>query len=171
MGLEALEVDAFLADSVVVAEGKLYVQGAGWDTLVAGTFPVRHPRLGIGALLRVPWTATNQMHRFSVKIVDQDENKIVLGTAPPGSDIEDGKVREIVGQFNLGRPPFLTIGDSQIVPIALNIDGMEFPEPNTYAVVISVDDADLRRLPIRVRSVVQMPGGGVGPAQLPRIGA
>lgn len=171
LGLEALEVDAFLADSVVVAEGKLYVQGAGWDTLVAGTFPVKHPRLGIGVLMRVPWTATNQMHKFSVRIVDQDENKIILGDAPPGSGIEDGKVREIVGQFNLGRPPFLTIGDSQMVPIALNIDGLEFAEANTYSVVISVDDVDLRRLPIRVRSVVQMPGGTAGPAQLPRLGA
>jgi hypothetical protein len=168
--LEAVEIDAFLADSVVVAEGKLYVQGAGWDTLVAGTFPVRHPRLGVGVLLRVPWTATNRMHKFSVKIVDQDENKIVLGDAPPGSDIADGKVREIVGQFNLGRPPFLTIGDSQVVPIALNLDGIQFAEPDTYSIVIAVDDVDLRRLPIRVRSVVQMPGG-VGPAQLPRIGA
>jgi hypothetical protein len=110
------------------------------------------------------------MHRFSVKIVDQDENNIVLGDAPPGSDIADGKVREIVGQFNLGRPPFLTIGDSQVVPIALNIDGIAFDEPNTYSVVIAVDDVDLRRLAIRVRSMVQMPGG-VGPAQIPRIGA
>ena len=170
MGLEALEIDAFLADSVVVADGKLYVQGAGWDTLVAGTFPVRHPRLGVGALVRVPWTATNQMHRFSVRIVDQDENKIVLGAAPPGSDIPDGKVREVVGQFTLGRPPFLTMGDSQVVPIALNLDGIEFASPDTYSLVIAVDDADLRRLPIRVRSVVQMPGG-VGPAQMPRLGA
>ena len=170
VGLEALEIDAFLADSVVVAEGKLYVQGAGWDAIIAGTFPVRHPRLGVGVLLRVPWTATNQMHKFSVKIVDQDENKIVLGGAPAGSDIPDGKVREIVGQFNLGRPPFLTQGDSQIVPIALNIDGIEFDMPNTYSVVVAVDDEDLRRLPIRVRSMVQMPGG-IGPGQLPRFGA
>jgi len=171
LGLEALEVDAFLADSVVVAEGKLYVQGAGWDTIVAGTFPLKHPRLGIGVVMRVPWMATNQMHKFSVKIVDQDENKMVLGDAPPGSGIEDGKVREIVGQFNLGRPPFLTRGDSQVVPIALNLDGLVFPDANTYSLVISVDDVDLRRLPICVRSVIQMPGGPAGSAQLPRFGA
>lgn len=170
LGLEALEVDAFLADSVVVADGKLYVQGAGWDTLVVGAFPARHPRLGIGAMLTVPWTATNQMHKFSVKIVDQDENRLVLGAAPPGSGIADGKVREIVGQFNLGRPPFLTRGESQIVPIALNIDGLEFPQANTYSVVISVDDTDLRRIPLRVRSMVQMPSGGFGPASLPQLG-
>jgi hypothetical protein len=168
--LDALEVDAFLADSVVVAEGKLYAQGAGWDTLVAGAFPIRHPRLGVGVLLRVPWTATNQMHKFSVRIVDPDENKIALGEAPPGVETLDGKVREFVGQFNLGRPPFLSIGDSQIIPIALNIDGIEFAEPSTYSVVVAVDDVDMRRLPIRVKSLVQMPGG-VGPSQIPRVGA
>lgn len=171
MGLEALEVDAFLADSVVVAEGKLYIQGAGWDTMVVGTFPARHPRLGIGALLRVPWTATNQMHKFSVKIVDQDDNKLVLGDAPPGAGIPDGKVREFIGQFNLGRPPFLTRGESQVVPIGLNIDGLEFPQANTYSVVISVDDTELKRLPLRVRSMIQMPTGGFGPSSLPQFGS
>jgi hypothetical protein len=169
LGLEALEVDAFLADSVVLADGKLYVQGAGWDTIVAGTFPFRQSRLGIGVVMRVPWTACNQMHRLSVKMVDQDENKMVLGDAPPGLNLEDGKVREIVGQFNLGRPPFLTAGDSQMVPIAFNLDGLVFPDAKTYSVVVSVDDEDLRRLPIRVRSVIQMPG--TGPAQMPRLGA
>ncbi len=137
---------------------------------MVGTFPLRHPRLGVGALLRVPWTATNQMHKFSVKIVDQDENKIVLGAAPPGSDIPDGKVREIIGQFNLGRPPFLPQGEAQVVPIALNIDGIEFEKPNTYSLVIAVDDVDLRRLPIRIQSLVQMPGA-IGPGQIPRFGA
>jgi hypothetical protein len=171
LGLEALEVDAFLADSVVVADGKLYVQGAGWDTLIVGTFPVRHSRLGIGAVLSVPWTATNQMHKFSVKIVDQDENALVLGTAPPGSGIPDGKVTEIVGQFNLGRPPFLTRGESQAVPIALNLDGLEFPKADTYSVVISINDTDLRRLPLRVRSMIQMPSGGFSPTSLPQLGS
>lgn len=168
MGLESLEIDAFLADSVAVAENKLYVQGAGWDSVVASTFPIRHPRLGIGVILRVPWTATNQMHTFSIRIVDPDDNKIVLAAAPPEANIPDGKVREVRGQFNLGRPPFLSLGDSQTVPFAMNLDGIEFPEPNTYSVVIAVDDVEMRRLPISVRSTIQMPG--VGPSRLPRLG-
>lgn len=167
--VDKMQVDAFLADSVVVADGKLYVQGAGWDSIISSVFPFRHPRMGIGVILRVPWAATNQMHSFSVKIVDQDENKIVLGAAPPGTELPDGKVRELKGQFNVGRPPLLNAGDSQVVPIALNIDGIEFDTPNMFSVVISVDDGDMRRLPLRVRTLVQMPG--FGPTQLPFHGA
>ena len=37
-----MQVDAFLADSVVTAEGKLFVQGAGWDNINAPGFPYAH---------------------------------------------------------------------------------------------------------------------------------
>src|SRR5690348_16399866 len=123
MDVDVMQVDAFLADSVVVAEGKLYVQGGGWDGIMTGTFPFRQPRVGIGIVLHVPWTATNQMHTFSIKIVDPDGKSIPLGDAPPGAESSDGKVRELRGQFNLGRPPLLMAGGSQTVPIAVNLDG------------------------------------------------
>jgi hypothetical protein len=156
--LDAVEVDAFLADSVVVADNKLYVQGAGWDTIVSPVFPFRQSRVGLGVLLRVPWNATNKMHEFAIKIVDPDDNATVLGDAPPGTDLPDRKVRELRGQFNVGRPPMLHAGDSQVVPIALNLDGLEFAEPLDLSVVIFIDGEPVRRMPFRVRSLVQMPG-------------
>jgi len=158
MDVDVLEVDAFLADSVVVAENKLYAQGAGWDSIFTAAFPFKQSRVGVGIFLRIPWTATNQMHNFSIKIIDQDGNKIVLGDAPPGANLPDGKVHELTGQFNVGRPPLLSPGDSQIVPIAVNLDGLEFTGPNSYSVIITVDGEDKRRLPMRVRTVVHMPG-------------
>ncbi len=167
MELDVLRVDAFLADSVVVAENKLYVQGGGWDSLWTNNFPVRHPRIGIGVVLTVPWSATNQMHTFEVSIVDPNGKPIVLGDAPPGLELPEGKVRELRGQFNVGRPPVLNLGDSQVVPIAMNLDGLMFSEPTTYSVIVSVDGSEMRRLPIRVRSMVQSPS----PAQPPRTGA
>ena len=45
----------------------------------------------------------------------------------------------------------LVPGDDQIIPIAVNLDGLEFSEPNAYSVVISIDDTDMRRLPMRVQ--------------------
>jgi hypothetical protein len=63
------------------------------------------------------------------------------------------------------RIPWWFIGDSQVVPIALNIDGLEFDTPNAYSVVITVDSEEMRRLPLRVRTLVQIPG--FGPTQLP----
>jgi hypothetical protein len=158
LDVNAVEVDAFLADSVVVADNKIYAQGAGWDTIFTGGFPTKQPRIGVGVILRIPWTATNRMHKFSIQIVDQDGHQIPLGDAPPGANLPDNKVRELTGQFNVGRPPALVAGDSQIVPIAVNLDGLVFSGPNSYSVLITVDDEVMRRLPIRIRTVVQVQG-------------
>ena len=148
-----MEVDAFLADSVVVAEGKLFVQGAGWNIIWTNAVPARHPRIGIGALIHVPYTATNQLHEFSISLVDQDENKLPVAGTPQGADSSDGPVTELRGQFNMGRPPALTPGDEQFVPLAVNLDGLEFPTANMYSVVISIDGTVMKRLPIRVQLV------------------
>ena len=156
--IDALEVDAFLADSVVVADNKIYAQGAGWDTIFTSNYPARQPRVGIAVTVRIPWSATNRMHRFSIQIVDQDGHQLPLGDAPPGMNLPENKVHELVGQFNVGRPPMLTAGDSQVVPIAVNLDGLAFSGPDSYSVLISVDGEIMRRLPLRVRTIVQMSG-------------
>src|SRR5947209_6584486 len=107
-----MRVASFLADSVVVAEGKMYVQGAGWDQLGTSQIPSRHPRLGLGILIRVPYAETNQQHTFEMRIEDPDGKEITLGDAPPGTT-SDGKIRRLGGQFAIGRPPVITAGDEQ----------------------------------------------------------
>jgi hypothetical protein len=148
-----VEVDAFLADSVVAAEGKLFAQGAGWNIINAPSMPFRMPRIGFGAIVRVPYGSTNQMHSFTIQMVDSDENPIPIGDAPPGTDLPDNKVRQLTGQFNIGRPPQLPMGDEQIVPIAVNFDGLSFDQPNQFSLVFSIDGTEMRRLPIRVRLI------------------
>ena len=155
MELDEIEVDAFLADSVVVAESKLYVQGAGWDTIFAPTYPARHPRLGLGVIIRVPWSATNTMHTFSASVQDQDGSPIVLMAPPEGSD--GPTFKEVGGQFNLGRPPQLTIGETQIVPLALNIDALTLPSAGFYSVVIMIDGSEVKRIPLKMKLVPGMP--------------
>ncbi len=160
-------VDAFLADSVVAAEGKLFVQGGGWNIITVPTFPVRQPRIGVGIFVHVPYTATNQMHSFSITLRDQDGNNPPIGESAPafelpdGAELPDGKIRELKGAFNVGRPPFLAPGDEQVIPIALNIDGLQFKKSDVYAVVIAIDDTEVRTLSFRVQSttgVMTMPG-------------
>lgn len=148
-----MEVDAFIADSAVVAEGKLYVQGAGWNILWANATPVRSSRIGLGVLIHVPFTETNQMHVFTVKIIDQDGNELPISDAPPNAETVDGKIYELKGQFNMGRPPNLTPGDEQIVPLAMNIDGLLLPAPTMYSVVIAIDGNEMKRLPMRIQMV------------------
>jgi hypothetical protein len=148
-----VEIDAFLADSVVVAEGKLYAQGAGWNIIRTSATPMRHPRIGLGALVRVAFTETNQEHFFTVKIIDQDGNALPIFEAPANVETVDGKIYEWKGKFNVGRPPSLAPGDAQIIPLAVNIDGLVFPTPTMYSVVISIDDDEMKRLPMRIQMI------------------
>jgi hypothetical protein len=145
-----MEFEALLADAVTVAEGKMYVHGGGWNVISASSVPVRLGRLAVGVLVTVPWNETNQMHSFEVRLEDLDGRLVSLGEAPPGST-EDGKVRKLTGQFNVGRPVTLEAGDDQLVPIAVTIDGLTFEAPGLYRFVISVDGAHDKRLPIRVK--------------------
>lgn len=146
---------AFLADSVAVAEGKLYVQGAGWDAILTGALPTRHPRIGIGVLVRVPYGETNMPHQFELRIEDPDGKEVPLGDAPPGTT-PDGKVRRLGGPLMVGRPPLLTAGDEQVVPIAANLDGLVFETSGTYRIVVSVDGQDAEVVPFRIGLVPQL---------------
>jgi len=144
-------LDAILADSVASAEGKLYIQGGGWNSILAqGGFPTRHPRIGIGAVIRVPYTATNQTHTFTVRVEDSDGQPLPLGDAPPGTGAEDGRLYELVGNFTIGRPPTLVPGDEQIVPLAINLDGLVFPKPDAFRVVITLDGEPMETISFRV---------------------
>jgi hypothetical protein len=149
-----LEIDAFLADSVVSVEGKLYVQGAAWNVLNTTQIPTRFPRIGIGVIIHVPYTATNQMHRFEVYLLDADDNELPLGDAPPEAE-PDGKIRRLGGQFNVGRPPTLQPGDEQLVAMAVNLDGLEFERADAYRFVVELDGSREKFLPFRVHHVVQ----------------
>lgn len=151
-----MRVNAFLADSVVVAEGKMYVQGAGWDAIATPQIPVRHPRLGVGTLIRVPYTETNIQHAFEIRVEDADGHEIPLGDAPPGTKTVDGKIRRIGSAFVVGRPPMVTAGDEQTLPIAANLDGLLFDKGGTYRVVIAIDGQDIETLQFRIQVMAQV---------------
>ncbi|HEU4396310.1 MAG TPA: hypothetical protein VFU54_00570 [Actinomycetota bacterium] len=150
-----MEIEAFLADSVVSVEGKLYVQGAAWNVLNTTQIPTRHPRIGIGVIVHVPYTATNQLHKFEIYLLDADDNELPLGDAPPEGEQPEGKIRRLGGQFNVGRPPTLQPGDEQLVAMAVNIDGLEFERADAYRFVVELDGSREKFLPFRVHHVVQ----------------
>lgn len=156
-----MEIDAFLADSVASADGKLYAQGAGWTVLSTTSVPARHPRVGIGIIIRVPYTATDETHVVSLRLEDADGNELTLGDAPPGLETSDGKLRHLGGQFHLGRPPGVGPGDEQLVALAINVDGLVFDNVGRYRFVISVDGRDVKHLPLRVHPE-DAPSGGAG---------
>jgi hypothetical protein len=141
----AMEVDAFLADSVVAVQGKLYALGAGWNRIVVPTFPARHDRIGIGLLFRVPAGTRNERRRFDLRVEGPDGREIQLGTGPGGTGGRLG------GEFTAGAT------DEQIVPIALNLNGMPLTAAGDYRFVVSIGGDDVKVLPFTVAHISSTP--------------
>jgi hypothetical protein len=147
-------VDALLCDSAVVADGKLYIHGAGWNMLAATQLPFVQPRVSLAVVITVPYTETNRDHEFAVRLVDQDGREMPIG---PGRRRDDGSlVRDhaILGRFSVGRPPGLASGDSQPLPLALNIDQMEFAAEGLFSFDLAIDGRQLSRLSFRIHTSV-----------------
>ena len=145
-----MRVDAFLADSAEVINNKIYALGAGWNTVYARAFPVIHRRLNVAATLHVPFTETNVPHKFEVRLITEDGAEHPIGVRAD----EQGNptpVTAMGGEFTLGRPPMLVDGDDQIACFAFTIDGMRFEKPGMFTWVLSVDDEEASRLPMRVQ--------------------
>jgi hypothetical protein len=140
----AIEVDAFLADSIVAVQGKLYALGVGWNRIVVPTFPARHDRIGIGLLFRLPASTRNERRRFDLRVEGPDGAEIRLGAGPGGTGGRLG------GEFTAGA------ADEQIVPIALNLNGMPLTEAGHYRFVVSLGGNDVKVLPFSVASVTQI---------------
>ena len=150
---ERLTAELLLADSVAVAEGKLYVQGGGWNAIRAEGLPVRHSRLGVAIVLHVPYRlADNTSRAFSLRIEDEDANPLTLATQQPGGGGEARTVTAVEGNFTAGRPAGLHPGDSQQLPMAINLDGLVFHRPGLYFVRLAIAGEDVRSASFRVSS-------------------
>lgn len=139
-----------IADAAVVADGKHYIHGAGWDVIWATTYPAVHSALSVALRLRVPWGDTNQPHNLQVDVVDADA--VTILTNPPGG---------MGGPVTTGRPPILPIGEDQVIPMTFTYAQVSFRAPGTYAVVVRIDGLERGRAPFRVSLP---PGMMPGPA-------
>lgn len=139
-----MEVDAFLADSVVAVQGKLYALGVGWNRIVVPTFPARHDRIGIGLLFRLPAGTRNERRRFDLRVEGPDGREI--HPAAPG-----GTGGRLGGEFTAGA------ADEQIVPIALNLNGMPLTAAGGYRFVVSLGGDDVKVLPFSVALISSAP--------------
>jgi len=147
-------VDAMLCDSAVVAEGKLYMQGGGWNMLSTQQFPFVQPRVGLAVVIGVPYTETNRMHQLELKLESEDGELVPLGPAMPHPDEPEVMHRAtgVAAQFNVGRPPLLQPGDRQSLPFAINLDQLAFATAGAYSFALSIDGEETNRLAFRVIS-------------------
>jgi hypothetical protein len=141
-----VKVRAFLADSVQSVDGKLYVLGAGWNRLATGGFPARHDRVGIGVIVTLE-TGDGGEHNLELSLLDTHERPSALFVDPGGAQ-----------QFALHASFQTQVASQELVgvavPLALNLDGLSFPEQGIYAFSLRVDGSEMERLPFRVDLVV-----------------
>ena len=143
-----------VADAVQAVGGKLYVLGGGWDMLWVGSFPARHPSMGIGMRIRVPWSHIDEF-ALSVDLVDED-----------GKSLFGGKrfSQRIKVTRRLGRPA----GSDTGVTRAFTFNNLLFPRPGGYAFPIFVGSSEVARIRFRVQKRSdhprQAPRGSTTPA-------
>jgi hypothetical protein len=152
------KITAFLCDSVDQVGGKLYMLGAGWAILNTAQIPFAKDRIGIAAVIAVPWTATNQAHKLDLWLEDQDGKHLPLGTVM-GPDGQPQELMKFQGQFNFGRPAGIQAGDPQNMPFAANLDNVQFAAPGYYSFVLRINESDDENDIARLSFRVQFPNG------------
>jgi len=119
-----------LADAAQVADGKLFVLGAGWQW--TGPGPVS---MAVAVLIEVPWDQTNVRHRWELDLVDADGAPVRVPTAN-GSEPVVAR-----GEFEVGRPPGSVPGASLPVPVAVNFAGLSLPPAQRFSWLLRIDGA------------------------------
>ena len=133
---------AMVADAVQAVAGKLYVIGGGWDTLFVRSFPARHPTMGIGLRIRVPWSHVDEF-TLSVDLVDED-----------GASLFKGKA--LAQKIKVNRTPTMAAGSDLGVMRAFTFNNLIFLKEGGYAFRIAVNDVEVSRLRFRIRGRPQL---------------
>jgi len=110
-------ISAMLADAADSFNGKLYVHGGGWDSLMVRQFPTAHPSMALAVLLAADATEAPGTGELRVQLVDEDGNDTGVGAA---------------AAIGLGLSPLHKPGQKTTAPIAIPLNGIRFEKPGTY---------------------------------------
>ncbi len=134
---------ALVADAATVERGKLYIHGAGWDTLWAASFPITHPTMALALLFRVEYSEALTDIPIAIELLDDDDQ-------PVGVKIE--------GKINVGHAPGTKPGAPIFVPQAITLPMLQFSKEGSYTFRISMGAEVLGTAVFRVTSATSVPG-------------
>ena len=132
-----------LADSAQVVGNKLYLLGGGWDVLTSRKGFPYDQHCGIAVAVKIPWNETNQRHSFEIEVISEDRS-----TEEPKS------VAKLGGEFEVGRPPGIPLGQSQRIQIAVDI-GLKIESPGIKTVIARIDGTESKRINFNVLPVTK----------------
>lgn len=111
-----------LADAVEALNGKLYMMGGGWDSMLVRDLERPVP-LGIACGVVVPWNDTDDEHTLTVGLEDEDRVAVA-----PALNVT----------FKTGRSATLERGASTHVPFAIKAEFL-LPRLGRYSIRASID--------------------------------
>lgn len=123
-----MRVHVLLCDHAVVAEGKLFIQGAGISQIGP------HAPTGLAVLIYVPWDRTNEVIKYRLDLVNEDG----MTDLPT----RDGSVTQIEfsGQVEAGRPSGIKAGTPIELCIAHNFPPLAFLPAGRYQWILALDE-------------------------------
>lgn len=138
-----MEIDyLLLAEHGEVTGNKLYLMGGGWDTMTVAESPA-NVRLNLAAGVRVEWDETNAPVPLLVRVDDDDAQEVF----------------RLEGQMNVGRPPHLPPGTSQLSQMTFAL-ALKLPRPGGYRVSLTAGAAERmvrRSVPFRLAAPAPPP--------------
>jgi hypothetical protein len=145
-----IRVTTVLGDAVDQAApgAKVSMLGIGWNTISVARFPTIHT-CAVAILVRIPWTATNQLLHLSV---DDDGHSVSLQNHAIDGEMQEAM--KIEAQVNVGRPPFLDPGDEQVAVLAVPLS-LSLRRPGRYSLIVRIEDQEIDR--ISFKAVPQSP--------------
>ncbi len=135
-----MEIDyLLLAEHAEVTGSKLYLMGGGWDTMSVPEAPAS-VRINLAAGVRVEWDETNLPVPLLVRVDDDDAQEVF----------------RLEGQMNVGRPPHLPAGTSQLSQMTFALS-LKLPRFGGYRVSLSAgrEGAVRRSIPFRLAQVTR----------------
>ena len=134
--MAAMDLESVLiADYADVAGGKLYLVGGGWDTTTVQAIPAQ-VRMAVSVGVRIGWEETNRPVPVRITVVDDDMHELA----------------RLEAQVNVGRPPHLLPGSTQLAQVAVNL-AVNVTKAGGHVVIVRAGDEPEpveRRLPFRV---------------------
>lgn len=120
-----LDAVLLLCDHVAVAEGKLYIHGAGWTQIRA----MSPTPMGLAIKIRVPWNESNIQHPVVLQLMTEDGHPALN---------QEGQPWRAEGSFEVGRPPGMRHGTPLDAPMAINFPAIPLL-PGRYRWELLVD--------------------------------
>ncbi len=136
-----------LANWAEVQANLLYAMGIGWTNTGPGT-----TQFAIAAVLEVEWDETNRPLQLVFEILDVDGQPFLV-TTPAG----DQQPFQVSAQIAVGRPPDAAPGTKFNLPVAVNVQPLQFQPGRQYVVRASINGDRMDETMFKVRPQSTLP--------------